>query len=237
MKPFLTLILVCTFAANAQEPLARQPRSTVRSHGEAVVSAKPDRVRVEVGVVSQAPSAQAAADQNAKQLAEVISQLKKGLGPAAEIRTTNYSLHPNYKTNRDGGAPTIAGYTAMNTVQVVIDDVTAASRIIDTASRNGANNIQGVHFTIKDEQKVRMQALQDAARQARANAEALAGTLGLKVLRVFSVDDGQPVVVHPVRQMMEMADAGMMRSSVPTPVEPGSIQVRATVTVTLEVGQ
>jgi uncharacterized protein YggE len=220
----------------AQDNAARMPqRSTVRSHGQASVSVKPDQVRVDVGVVSQAPTAQAAGAQNAKQLADVLAELKKALGPAAEIRTTNYSLQPLYKSDRTGSAPVIVGYSASNTVQVKLDEVAAAGKIIDVATKTGANNIHGVYFTVKDEQRVRAEALKQAAAQARTNADAIASALGLKAVRILSVDDGQPVIVQPLRQMMDMGEASAMRAAVPTPVEPGSIEVRATVTVTVEV--
>ena len=236
MKPLLMCVLTLSVTVlRAQQNATRAPQpSTVRSHGQASVSVKPDQVRVEVGVVSQAPAAQAAAAQNAKQLADVLAELKKALGPTAEIRTTNYSLQPLYKSDRAGSAPVIMGYSATNTVQVKMDDVTAAGKIIDVATKTGANNIHGIHFTVKDEQKVRVEALQRAAAQARSNAEALASALGVKPVRVLSVDDGQPVVVYPVRQMMSM-EASAMRAQAPTPVEPGSVEVNATVTVTLEV--
>jgi uncharacterized protein YggE len=55
--------------------------------------------------------------------------------------------------------------------------------------------------------------------------------LGLRVVGVRSADTGEASSVRPLQNgVMAMA-----RAAVPTPVEPGNIQVRATVTVTLEV--
>ena len=68
------------------------------SHGEASASAKPDQVRIQIGVVTQAPTASEAGAQNAKQSSAVISDLKQQAGPSAQIQTSNYSIYPMYRT-------------------------------------------------------------------------------------------------------------------------------------------
>jgi uncharacterized protein YggE len=223
MRYLLGVVFAITVLA-ADEP------ARVVAHGEASVSAKPDMVRILIGVVTQAATAQEAGAQNAKQSAAVIAELKQQLGTTAEFQTMNYSLYPMYRNQRDGAKPSISGYQANNTVEVRMNDVGAAGKVIDTATKSGANQMQGVHFSLRDEQKVRGEALAKAAKQARANVQALAASLGLRVVRLVKVEDGQPVHVMPVRaEMMRAADA------VQTPVEPGEVEVRASVTVTAEV--
>lgn len=209
-----------------------QNAAQVVSHGEGIVSAKPDQVRIQIGVTTQAPTANEAGQQNAKQSAAVIAELKQQLGNGAEFQTMNYSLYPTYRTQRDGSKPTIAGYQANNTVEVKLNDVAQAGKAIDFATKSGANQIQGVNFSIRDEQKLRGEALAKAATQARANVQALAGAVGLRVIRLLKVEDGEPIRVIPMRrmEMMKAQDAAQ------TPVEPGEIEVRATVTITAEVG-
>jgi uncharacterized protein YggE len=204
---------------------------TVRAHGEATINVKPDMAQLNIGVVTQGQTADAAAGQNAKQTADVISALKKELGTRAEIQTSGYTIHPNYRNPRDGSTPpTIAGYTATNTVHIRLSDISAVGKMIDTATRVGANNVHGIQFSVKDEQASRGEALRAAVRVARANAESMAAGLGLKTGRLVSVSDGDPVQVVPFRAEMMMAQ----RSADATPVEPGNVQVRAVVTVTFE---
>ncbi|MGH9630861.1 MAG: SIMPL domain-containing protein [Bryobacteraceae bacterium] len=216
----------------AQETSSRRPPS-VRAHGESIVSAKPDQARIHIGVTSEAPTGDAAAAENAKQLASVLDGLKKALGPSAEIKTIAYNIHPIYRHPKDGGAPSIGGYTATNTVEVTLKDIANVGKIIDVATQAGANNIQNIQFELQDEQKVRAQALREAAREARSKAEALASALGLRIVGVLAVEEEQPVNVQPVRRFEMAAMAASAR--VPTPVEPGNVQVRATVTVVAEV--
>lgn len=223
-------MLVSLHAQEAQRP----GTPTVRANGEATVNIRPDQVRVDIGVVTQAQTAAAAAGQNAKQTTDVITTLKKVLAGSAEIQTSGYSVQPNYRHSRDGSPPTIVGYTATNMVQVKSAGVATVGKVIDAATSAGANNIQGIQFTLKDEQAARGEALKEAARNARANAEAIAAGLGMKVGRIVNLSDGDPVRVIPVRaeMMRAQADAAAM-----TPIEPGDVQVRAVVTVTAELAQ
>lgn len=207
-----------------------QTTAQVVSHGQGVVSAKPDQVRIQIGVTTQGPTANEAGQQNAKQSSAVIAELKQQLGNAAEFQTMNYSLYPNYRTQRDGGKPTISGYQANNTVEVKLNDVALAGKAIDFATRSGANQIQGVNFSMKDEQRLRGEALAKAAIQARANVLALANSMSLRLIRLLKIEDGEPVRVMPMR--MEMMKA---QDTAQTPIEAGEIEVRATVTITAEV--
>ncbi len=215
---------------HAQESL-RPAAPSVRARGEATLNVRPDQVRVDIGVVTQAQTAAAAAGQNAKQTADVIATLKKVLGGEAGIQTSGYSIQPNYRHSRDGSPPSIVGYIASNMVQVKSSGVATVGKVIDAATGAGANNIQGIHFTLKDEQAVRAEALKEAARNARANAEAIAAGLGMKLGRIVNLSDGEPVQVFPVRAEMMRAQADVAST---TPIEPGDVQVRAVVTVTAE---
>jgi uncharacterized protein YggE len=208
---------------------AAQDKSVVRASADAVVQVAPDRARVDVGVVSQAQTAQAAGEENARRVQQVMAELRKLVGPKAEIKTLYYSVQPNYRTPRPGGSPEIAGYTASNTVQVTLDDLSLVGKVIDGAMRSGANNIHGVQFSIRDEKPARAQALAQAAQIARAEAEAIAKALGLRVIRVHGAEEGERQPVFPMQTRMAMAEAAQ------TPIEPGAIDVRGSVTVTLEV--
>ena len=202
----------------------------VRASGEATVSAKPDRVRLNIGVSTTAKTAQAAAAQNASQTEAMIAALKRSLPAGAEVHTSGYSVTPDYTTPRNGGDAVVSGYTVTNTVEIASDDLANVGKVIDAGMQAGANNVRGIEFLLKDDAPVRARALQEAARKARSSAEAMAAALGLKVTRVLAVEEGEPQVVRPM-----MAPMAMARGAANTPVEAGNIQVQAVVTVTVEV--
>jgi uncharacterized protein YggE len=159
-----------------------------------------------------------------------VAALRRSLGASAEIRTSGYSLTPNFRYARDGGQPTLTGYTASNAVEIVTSDLANLGKVIDAGTQAGANNVRGLEFQLKDEAPVRAQALAEAARKARAGAEAMAAALGLKIVRVLSAEEGgEPQVVRPRLAM------AMGAQNATTPIESGNIQVQASVTVTVEV--
>ncbi|HJQ69508.1 MAG TPA: SIMPL domain-containing protein [Blastocatellia bacterium] len=230
----LCVIAISQGVARAQEPVDRMARPAVRASAEAVIIAKPDQAQIDIGIVTQAPSAKTAADQNAKQIDFLINALRKLLGQDADIKTISYQLTPNYVYPREGGQPRISGYSASNIVQVKTSDLARVGDIIDTAYKSGANSIHSLQFNLKDDEAVRAQALREAAAKAKAKTEAMASALGLKIVRVLFAEESGPTV-RPVYAAMEMAQA--KAGNVQTPVEPGTIEVRAIVTLTVEVGQ
>jgi uncharacterized protein YggE len=209
--------------------------SSIRVTGDARVSAKPDRVQIDLGVQTQAQLSQDAAAANARQLEAVLAAVRKAAGSGAQLKTASYSLSPNYQYHSSGGEPTITGYTALNVVQVQLDDLARIGDVIDAATRAGANRVQGIQFTLRDQDTVRAQALREAANRAHADAEVLAGALNLRILRVLTVEESSPQIV-PVRAHMAVARASASAAEVPTPVEAGTLDVSANVTLTVEVG-
>jgi uncharacterized protein len=159
--------------------------------------------------------------------------VRAAAGKGAELRTVSYSLSPNYQYHA-GGEPTLTGYTALNVVQVTLDELTRMGDVIDAATHTGANRVQGIQFTLRDPEAVRTEALREAALHARAEADTLAAALGLKILRVLTVDESSPRFV-PLRAHLSTARvAGGAEAS--TPVEAGTLDVTADVTLTVEVG-
>jgi uncharacterized protein YggE len=122
----------------------------------------------------------------------------------------------------------------VNVVQVTLDDLGKIGTVIDSATLAGANHLQGIQFTLRDQDAVRAEALRQAATRARAEAEVLAAALGLKVVRVLSAEENSPRVV-PVRAYMGAPRAAMATATA-TPVEAGTLDVTADVMLTVEVG-
>ena len=219
---FLSMIV----AGNAQTTVRR---NLIRAAGEGVVAVTPDQVKVTLGVTTQAANAQDASSQNATQVAAVIDKLKQAFGTTIDIRTLYYSLSPNYNYPGGGGTPVLTGYTASNTVEVTATDLTIAGKIIDTATQGGANRVESLQFSLKNDQAARAQALRLASIQAKAHADAIALGLGVHLGAVISASEGssvQPVIYGDVRAAA---------ATTTTPVSPGNVEIRSTVTLEIEI--
>ncbi|HEV2268260.1 MAG TPA: SIMPL domain-containing protein [Steroidobacteraceae bacterium] len=231
----VALTAASSWAVAQPYPGLPPPRpATIQVTGQAKVSETPDRVYIDIGVTTQAVKSQDAAAQNASRVAAVIAAMRRAAGSGAQLTTTEYSVSPNYRYSRNGGAPTVVGYTVSNVVQVRLDDLGSVGRVIDAATQAGSNNVQDIRFALRDEDTPRAEALRDAALRARLDADALAAALGLQVVRVLSVSEESPTVV-PIYRQFRAAAVEMAAVAPTTPVEGGTIDVNATVTLTVEV--
>jgi uncharacterized protein YggE len=205
----------------------------IRVTGHARISAQPEQAEVDVGVVTEAAEAGDAARANAEKLDRVLKSLQSAFGPGARFETASYSLSPVYRHDEPRNEPVISGYRASNTLRVRDLQIAQVGKAIDTATSSGANSVHNIVFKLRDEAAVQSRALRDAAADARAKAQALAEALGLRVVRILVATEGEPEVIRPMP--MYRAEMAMAAPSPPTPVEPGAIEVRASVTLVVEV--
>lgn len=199
-----------------------QQGRTIQVLGEGTVETVPDTAGFGFGVVTRASSAKEALAANAAAAQKVIDALK-GAGVATkDIRTQQVSLSP--QMNKDGTA--IVGYQAQNTVSATVRDIGRAGAVVDAAVGAGANQVSGPYLTSSGRAALQRQALTAAFDDAKAKAEALArqagGSLG-PALQVSEQGAVQPV------QRTGSAQPGAVTT---TPVEPGTEQVQAQVSVT-----
>jgi uncharacterized protein len=230
VKAFVLLLMPALLMAQDANP--RVPLHVVRAVGEATISVAPDQARISVGVITQAANAEDAVAQDAKRTAAVLDALKAIVQSKGEVRTTSYSLAPQYKYVQ-GENPTITGYQASHTVEVTLNDVSMVGKVIDGSSKAGANHIDRIEFSLKDDQSVRAQALQKATTAAKTNAESIAAALGVSVTGVAFAETSETGAVRPL--MAPMAAMRMEAKSQPTQIESGNLDVHASVTVGLEV--
>jgi len=225
-----TALFVIAGSVSAQMTEQHHPRTpTINTTGEATVAVQPDQARIELGVTTQAETSDAAVTQNAEKLTATLAAIRALQIAGAEIKTVSYTLQPSYRYPREGGEPELTGYTATNFVRITINDLTKVGTVIDAGTKAGANRVQSLQFTLQDDRPVKAQALREAAQQAREKSNALAGALGLEVVRILNVTESGPTMI-PVR---DMAYARAEMAS--TPIEPGTIEIKATVTLTVEV--
>lgn len=197
---------------------------TITASGSASISGTPDKAMVDLGVATQAATAQDASTQNATQVASVLAAIRVVLGQDADIKTVYYSLSPVYS---NGNNPTIIGYAANNTVEATLTDLSLIGKVIDVSIAAGANHVNGIRFGLQNSDPLQAQALKNAAASAIAQAKAIASGLGVQIGNVLHASQGSAAIYSPVG----LAAAA---PAVATPVEPGLIQVQGTVTIEVE---
>jgi uncharacterized protein YggE len=208
-------------------PVLAGTRLDIVATGE--VSRVPDLARISAGVVTAAPTASGALEQNARQMESVRSALKRAGIADRDIQTSSINLFPDYRQDQTGTAPPqIVGYRASNDVSVRFRDIRNAGRILDALVAQGANQINGPSLSIENPDDALDEARTKALAAARKRAELYARSLGKRVGRILSVSEsggysGGPVVLG----MMSMRDAK-------TQIDPGEQTLSVSLSVSFE---
>lgn len=228
--------VLASFVASSclAEPLAGSGRaSTVRVTGRAVVSAAPDRAVVSLAVVSEGAVAADTVSDNARRVEGVLKAMRDELGDDSEISTSGYSLQPRYRYRKEGGQQ-LEGYRVSSRLKVVLDDVGRTGRVIDIGTGAGATVVQQIRFELEDDTPQRAEALKQATIVARSKADVVADALGMRVVKVLSVEEGGVSIRPPMQEGARMA---RVQADVSTPIEAGDVEVSAQVSMEVEVAK
>ena len=216
----------------AQAPTPQTP--VIVTQGEAVVKRAPDRAWLTVAAETRDPRAADARKRNAEAMTAVQSALKSAGVQADALRTTGFSISPEFDYN--DGRSILRGYVVRNQIEVRVDNLDRLSDIIDAvnAPKNVAISMHGPRFDLKDERAARDEALGAAVEDALSRARALAAAAKRSVGSVIRIDEFAVPPMPPPQPLMRMAAAAADTS---TPITPGEIEVQARVSVTVEIAK
>jgi uncharacterized protein YggE len=230
MKYVLIPILALGLVLSACAPTSQPPSLTVTGSG--TVSLPPDVAYIYVGIHTDDPDLANAVSKNNTQTQALVDALKNSGIDSKDIQTSNFNVY----FNNNGGIDKANGqvisngyYSVDNTVYVTIRDLTTLGKMLDTAVKSGANNINSISFDVAD----KTTALTEARKKAMDNAVSLASEMaknaGVKLGKIESISytDYSP---YPYYGMGGGGAAAAPNASVP--IQPGQTQISATVTVT-----
>jgi uncharacterized protein YggE len=187
----------------------------------ATVKAKPNLVNFSFGVTSDGASSSEALSASSAAMRRVIAAIKKQGVAARDIQTQQVNVYP--KTDSDGNT---TGYSASNSVSVNLRVIAKAGRLIERVTAAGANLESGPTFSRENPELTYENALNLAIDKAHAKAASIAEHVGLSLGKPSSIDEGsEPNVIYGA---MDQARA---EKGAPVPIEPGRVEVTATVTV------
>lgn len=214
----LTLAVALVSLPGSASSAAAEPGGiTVR--GSASVSSAPDRAELSFGVESSARTASAAIAANAAEMRKVIAAIRAAGG--GELETRFVSLSPRFTQQND-----VDSFVATNTVSARITDLTKVGALIDAAVAAGANRVDGPSFARGERIELYRQALRAAVANARGTAQVLATASKVSLGRITDISEGSS---GPVAVVAGTAAAGS------TPIEPGTQQITASVSVTFSI--
>lgn len=209
-------------AQEAREEMTR----TITVSGRGSERIPTSLTQVQLGVEAQGETAVEVQEEVAERSAAVVDLLRSRR--VSRLQTSGISLSPmyDYSQNRQR----LVGYTATNSVtfQIPTED---AGTLLDDAVRAGASRIDSVSFVATDEAiaQARNVALQEAAKDAREQADVILSSLGLTADEIVSIQvSGAPTPPIPVLYRAQAMDAA---AAAPSPVIGGEQEVEASVTL------
>ncbi len=237
IRRFSAAVLVAALAlspvaAIAQEA-ARVPTLGVTATG--TVGAPPDTAVVTLGVVTEADTAGPALTENNERMSELIDAFMAAGVADRDIGTSGFSVEPvmSFPPPREDGsqpAPRITGYRVSNNVTVKIREIAMAGNLLDQVVRIGANQVQGISFSVENDEDLLDQARREAIRSAKAMADVYAEAGGFELGRILLVREG-----FDRPEPFDMPMARMSAESVP--LAPGEREFSVTVSVEWEIRQ
>jgi uncharacterized protein len=207
-------------AARAAEPVS-PPSISVDSEGK--VMATPDLATLTLEVETQAATAAAAGQENARQADSVLKALKKVLGPEDKVRTLGYRLTPVYSYKDKSAPPEVKAYRADNRIEVKVMEVSRVGTVIDASFKSGAARVNGPIWGHSRIEELQRQAAVNALERARRLAEALAQAAGLKITGVEKISTGMRFIAPRPLGGNYMA----AKAAPPTPIEVEEEEIRA----------
>jgi uncharacterized protein YggE len=200
---------------------------TITVSATGAVTLIPDVARVGVGVTVTKPTVKAARDAAGASMNAIIAGLK-GLGiDEKDIRTTSIDLSPQYA---NGSSTKIVGFRMSEQLQITVRDLDKAGDVVDTATAEGATDVNGMWFEVGDPAKAMDQARADAITKARTSAQAMASAAGVTLGAVVSISEASVSYPGPYYGV-----AGSAARDMATPVQPGTQDVQANVTVIFQI--
>lgn len=185
-----------------REQQAVEAGREITVQGESTVSVRPDIAKITVGTQTEArPTAEAAMEELSTQFNAVVEALENLGIEEKDIRTTNFSLNPQYDFS--DGRQTLRGYSASENVVVTIRDLEKVGDVLSQTTSAGANQVGGVSFEVDEDSDIQAQAEAEAIGDARVKAERLADALGASlggVKRYQASSGGYPIPLYDTAQ-------------------------------------
>ena len=218
-----------------REPLV--PRLTVR--GDAELQRPADQLQLRLGVVTHAVEAAQAMQENSRVMEAVIDAIEQLGLTKAEYQTGRFNVQPEYapppRQPQPDWRPRITGYQVSNTLNIKTKKLEIAGDLIQAATDAGANNVESITFDLADQRKHRAEAIEEATRNAIADANVLAKASDQKLVRVLSINLDNAEAPQPMYRQ-EMMGRAMATDMAPAPpIAPGDITVHAAVTIVYEI--
>ena len=210
--PVACLVLFAA-TASAQMPGMGPPPRTISVSGSGTVDATPDIAHLTLAVQRRDANMQVARDATIK-VSKAFLALCTKLGiKENKIRTSGLTIQPEYRWDEKQNQQIFTGYFVQRQLQVEINDLDKLGDVIEGAIDAGVNEVSPPQLDSSKAKDLNRDALAAATADAKANAERIATTLGVKLGPVRTVVAGGSSPPPPMPMMEKRVFATAMADS------------------------
>lgn len=217
--------------------------------GEA--QAIPTEAQIQLGITRKGKTVEEVKNA-ANQIINTLTKQLKETGISEEhIKTTNYSIYPEYDNNKPLAEPlmtpgaettlslpaiapdqNVTAYTVNVTMQITADSIEKANKAIDLAIKSGANQIGSVQFVLSDETREKLlgEARKEAIEKAKKKAKEISKAAGIRLGKITNIYESSPNQPYPY----DYREKAMSAQALDTQLNPGETNIQVTVTLTYE---
>ena len=157
--------------------------------GRGYVSAQPDVVTLSFDVGTKARDYAECVDRLTGRTAALRQDLAAAGADCAELKTTNFSVNVAYRY--DKSRYYFDGYSASHRLEIELPaDKDMLNRVLGAVAKGHSGAEIRIHFSVKDTENLRQQALAEAVRVAKLSADSLAQAAGVKLGKIRSIAHG-----------------------------------------------
>ncbi|MEA3329130.1 MAG: SIMPL domain-containing protein [Nanoarchaeota archaeon] len=196
--------------------------------GNSEITSMPDLVSVYISIETLEDSAEDSKNENAEISEEVMSALRKLNFKDDEIETVSWRVHEEYDWT--GSGRELRGYKTVNQIKVEIEEYDFVGTVVDDVIDAGAL-VRSMNFELSEEhqKELKAQALEEAMRDAKTKAEAVAKGSDQKLGKLVSVNAGDYSYRGYPMYDYAMGDSAVDVKEVATQILPRELTVRANV--------
>ncbi len=226
------------------------PMNTITVEGDGEVMAIPDIASFTFSIVEKAKTVAIAQEAATKKMQAVQDYLKEQDIDEKDIKTTSYSVYPQYEWSAAAcpamvgaycppGKQVLTGYEVRQSVEVKVRKTDQAGDLLSGVGEKGASELSGLTFEVDEDDTLRNQAREEAIDEAKEKAEALADQLGVRLVRIVSFSEnpyGYPDPYYGYGKGGVAMEARAMDTAAPAvPTPSGENKYTSNVMITYEI--
>ncbi|MEK7228118.1 MAG: SIMPL domain-containing protein [Patescibacteria group bacterium] len=218
------------------------PTNTITVAGKGEVNKSPDTAKVFFSVRNEKRVLKEAQDEVSAKIGKIKTELiAKGV-EEKYIKTDSYTSYPQYDYNQarcyssycPPSTPTLRGYEVAHSITISIKNLDAVESVLGILATNTVTDMNGPNFGFEDDKMVTREARDLAIADAKAEAEKLAKSLGVRIVRIVSFSENGGGYPMPMYAKAEMGAALDMNQNTPQ-IPVGEQKVSSNVTIVYEI--